>query len=422
MYKCTLIYSCAARPPPTDQPPRPVGRPAKGSVVKVEGAEEFIDFPAPVNGRLPCTLCDKTLANKKSYELHWRLHTGNKLKTCPTCSRGFSKLSHLHRHQKIHIQRQYDCDYCDETFQTPQERRLHLRIHTAVAGSEASAQLLQLRAQREMRKLSTVYDAFYCSGQPNRKKRGVCKICDEKFERVWELRKHLQAHADDEMSVIKSGAVLFDRPELFEEGAVDVTGEPNEVLAAYVQRQLAAGNWARFYSLTNSQSWEMALSDSETDGEPEAKDVKAQLYGCAGCSTYFDRIHKVVAHMKITHGNAEFPAENQCSHCYKIFPCAAVLMKHLRAQCENREKPIVCKVCRARFMWPANYEAHKEVMHSKSSVYKDPIPKSFACEVCAKSFFRAEHLERHRKIHEPQEKSFSCDMCKKKFNRKDNLK
>lgn len=421
-----ILRSCAARPAPTETPAtRPVGRPAKGTI-KVEDADDNIEYPAPVNGRLPCTMCDKSLANKKSFELHIRLHTGDKLKTCPTCSRGFSKLSHLHRHQKIHIKRTYDCDYCDESFDTPQERRLHMRVHTAIAGSEASQQLLELRAQRERRKLSTVYDAFYCSGHPNRKKRGVCKLCDAKFNRVWELRKHLQAHAADEQSI--RSIVLCDRPELFDGasvGDVPVAEAPNDVLVAYVHGQLLAGNWTRFYSMMNSQAWEMALSDSETDGEPggaDDADVKGTMYACASCSTGFDRTHKVVAHMKIAHANTEFPVDHQCTHCYKVFPCAAVLAKHLRRQCENTDKPIVCTVCRARFMWSANLNEHKEQMHSKTSVYKDPIPKSFSCEVCAKSFFRAEHLERHRKIHEPQEKSFSCDMCKKKFNRKDNLK
>lgn len=46
--------------------------------------------------------------------------------------------------------------------------------------------------------------------------------------------------------------------------------------------------------------------------------------------------------------------------------------------------------------------------------------KVHSCDLCGKSFGRAEHMERHRKTHNPGEKKFECTICKKKFNRKDN--
>lgn len=91
--------------------------------------EGYTDVPETVNGRIQCKLCNKSLGDRRTFKLHMRLHTGKNLKRCPECNRGFSKKSHLQRHMKCHLLKVYACDYCDESFDTVHNRRLHLLSH-----------------------------------------------------------------------------------------------------------------------------------------------------------------------------------------------------------------------------------------------------------------------------------------------------
>lgn len=55
-----------------------------------------------VNGRYQCELCEKSLADRRTFLLHTRLHLGKNLKHCDICGRGFAKQNHLNRHLNTH--------------------------------------------------------------------------------------------------------------------------------------------------------------------------------------------------------------------------------------------------------------------------------------------------------------------------------
>ncbi len=55
-------------------------------------------------------------------------------------------------------------------------------------------------------------------------------------------------------------------------------------------------------------------------------------------------------------------------------------------------------------------------------VQEDKQKGRYVCEMCARAFGRAEHLDRHRRSHDANShKSFICDYCNKGFTRKDVL-
>lgn len=62
----------------------------------------LVEYAQIVDGRYQCKFCDKTLADRRTYRLHIRLHTGKNLKRCNICDRGFAKQSHLDSHLKTH--------------------------------------------------------------------------------------------------------------------------------------------------------------------------------------------------------------------------------------------------------------------------------------------------------------------------------
>lgn len=287
-----------------------------------------------------------------------------------------------------------------------------------------SKELLVMKSKQQIEQLAIVYDSFYVLGAPNESKECTCLICNESFKRIAQLRKHLAWHMTDEESFVNIN--LKTKKQLFDPTEISIDTENQSDLVRHIQNALVTNQNQRFYLIVNKNHWELALSDSETESETEdflTDEWKQPLhdYQCSMCDKSFDRVHKIVFHMKHEHDAVEFV--DKCAHCQKIFPNRHILEKHLRNQCENGVKKIECRICRTKFMWKSSRDAHNDHLHLRpkkpiSQSPQKPKEKSFVCEVCSKGFYRSEHLERHKKVHVPSEKKFGCDLCKKKFNRK----
>lgn len=275
------------------------------------------------------------------------------------------------------------------------------------------------RPTKQQKQIATIYDSIFCSGA-NGAKYCECKICNKTFNKISTLNEHIDEHTNNIQSLAEIN--FTEKLHLFDGLNVDVANQGNDFLIQFVHDQLNIGENKRFYQIVNSNSWELNLSDSETESESEMFDgsqTRSNVsYKCCKCEQIFDRSWKILLHMKDDHPNDEF--NDKCSHCHRSYPNSILLTKHLKEQCENTLKPFSCNLCGVKFMWKSSCDSHIEKMHAMD--IKKEKSKTFTCDVCDKTFFRAEHLERHRKIHIPAEKKFSCDLCKKKFNRKDNLK
>lgn len=78
-----------------------------------------------VNGRYQCGKCDKSLIDRQTFKLHFRLHTGKNLKRCIVCGQGFAKNNHLDRHVALHYGSKFKCNLCNEIFEEFKRFRLH---------------------------------------------------------------------------------------------------------------------------------------------------------------------------------------------------------------------------------------------------------------------------------------------------------
>ncbi|KAJ6635839.1 Zinc finger protein [Pseudolycoriella hygida] len=444
-----------------------------------------------VNGRYQCGKCAKSLVDKQTFKLHFRLHTGKNLKRCPICGTGFAKNNHLdrhvalhygstfkcnfcedlfddyksfrlhtanhssqgnsledghssydvskepnqtkktprrlecklcekiftkksslERHVKSHEKKDYQCNYCDDIFDNHKMRRLHMIEHVHKGDQKRGRPTKQMPKQ-----ISTIFDSIYRSG-PNGQKYCECKLCDRSFNKIFALQQHLAEHL---RSIESLAEIDFTQKlDLFEGLNFDAPSQGNETLLQFVHQQLSVGENKRFYKIMSDSSIELTLSDSETESDSEMCDeskAKYESYECSKCNQSFDRSWKIFAHMRDNHPTDEF--DDKCAYCNRMYPNATLLTKHLRAQCENTLKPFSCTYCGVKFIWKSNCDSHVEKLHAMEETKPE---KTYACGICEKTFFRGEHLERHKKIHIPTEKKFSCDLCKKKFNRKDNLK
>lgn len=236
------------------------------------------------------------------------------------------------------------------------------------------------RPAKQQKQISTMYDSTYCSG-PNGDKYCECKLCGQLFNKIHTLHRHMDAHVNDMESLAEIN--FTEKLNLFEGLDIDAMNQGNESLIQFVRDQLSRGENERFYQIVNNNSWELNLSDSETEYESEMFDGQTQSkvntgYQCSKCEQSFDRSWKIFAHMKDDHANDEFA--DKCTHCLRIYPNATLLMKHLKAQCENTQKSHNCNICGVKFMWKSNRDAHIEKMHAVE--VKKEKSKTFTCDVC----------------------------------------
>lgn len=386
---------------------------------------EFIDVP--LDETQPSELVVENIDVSEANASTAKNQTGKSLKKCPVCDRGFTKQNHLNRHLGTHAKKEYPCAYCSEVFVAYHTRRIHIaEVHES--GTKG-------RKNHEQIIFNETPVCF--QNTPNGVKKCICKICGEVVDCIAALKSHLKWHADcseslNDVSWEAKKQYIFNDETLTDQ----ILTKEHFCEALKSQLQLPNG-LCKLYQITNEQGWELSMSASETEGEEADGLIKKESnkHTCKICLKSFDRTYKIMAHIRDEHVPETEFGHLRCPQCQQLFPNEELLVKHQHGQCLNDHKKFVCGICNCHFMWESSLAHHFKIRHPSALIAPSPPPvtetvstvdqpreKTFVCDLCTKSFYRQEHLERHRKIHIPEEKKFSCDLCKKCFNRKDNLK
>ncbi|KAM9812675.1 gastrula zinc finger protein XlCGF57.1-like [Syngnathus typhle] len=133
---------------------------------------------------------------------------------------------------------------------------------------------------------------------------------------------------------------------------------------------------------------------------------------CSLCGCGFPLKRSLNVHMRKHIGQHTAKYSHTCDKCGKGFTLKQILLNHQRMH--NEERPFKCTQCSKSF-----YRANGLRMHKR--LHAPRRKGEYHCQVCNKIFSFHCNLQRHLRIHSG-EKPFCCEMCGKSFNQANTLK
>lgn len=170
----------------------------------------------------PCKLCDKKFRRADHLKIHENHHAQIKPHLCQLCQKTFSRAEHLRRHiacihnkktptftcstcnyiaasikdlnqhKKSHIEIQFTCRFCDESFPTKPELNEHLKKH-----NDERPFLCSECGLRFIRNDYLVIHMRRHTGEKPYK----CRFCDRAFPRATDLTVHERYHTNEKKHV-----------------------------------------------------------------------------------------------------------------------------------------------------------------------------------------------------------------------------
>nr|AAY85105.1 IP01263p [Drosophila melanogaster] len=353
---------------------------------------------------------EDSLDNLPLYNRIQKWKTGRKsVYKCHDCPRSFKRFDFLKRHEmRVHKPetRLYDCSLCIRKFSRSEALEAHLKIHR---NSKRSANISE-------HKKAKAVGLNLC--KPHGYKLIECMICQSQYNKIADLRRHLEEHPDIVSLCGRPNMEPHELAELFYPDSKDLS---EEQLINLIRKDLAAGIYQRFYSITNQSGYEMDLDSSETDSDLDGdhddqhkrrKKSRKATYSCELCQQKFPRKYQLYDHQRQSHSWSDAP--HVCGRCDGRFVSLQLLRHHNESQCRNAQKRFLCHKCPLRFRWKHNLKTHFREHRITN--------QTFECSECKRVFDKKKSLTVHLlSVHAEESKLIPCQWCSRKFYRHDYL-
>ena len=345
-----------------------------------------------------CRLCCITYKNRRGLTRHMaRDHPGpaNKPYCCSQCDQSFEDREEMIKHQKIHSDAcNNQCQFCPRTFVDSKKCQTH-QSELHVKNSDGTVTHTGFLCEKcdsvyKTRNALSTHETQKCEGWHKLlNSRLSCPQCQESFENLKVLEKHLKdSHADEmKFGTIKIGDTNAKGVTICACGKV-LVGKNAAVVHKCPQRKPCPQCDKTFkHTISLRQHIEVAHSDKR----PE--------YKCKTCHRVYTRIHNLRAHEKI---HREDRPRFKCKYCPKAYTSKQTVREH---ELKHDGIRSLCCYCGKGFATPTILNTHMRVHTSD---------KKYQCSYCNKKFFDSYTMRCHMNSHTGN-RSLKCKYCEKTF-------
>ena len=310
-------------------------------------------------GRVRCRVCSKSLVDKRSLQIHLRLHYADKRYQCSICHKSYIYVSALKSHIASHgkFGSNYQCPFCKKQFGSPKQL---LRFKKHLQNVEKFAKL--------------------------------CRRCQKWFKWICEWENHACIGLENNtVNCFMTGYASVEGANKPPGDARDVQAISNVTSGEYIDASIN-GMGPTMDNLVSVKAIKFGGDDVETDLGPSFEvigDTAAPLMN-VGAGVEGNDIGLFTTPVEEVHS-----VENTDGHC-------AVAEESVNGTTDTRYQ---CSICHKTYIYSVALISHI-ALHAK-------IECGYKCPFCKKQFGKLQ-FRKHLKI-DPQLTKFLCCVCQKRF-------
>ena len=320
-----------------------------------------------------CEFCD----HQTTYKGHLKRHVltvhqkeNLPLQKCEICEFTTVNPDGLRQHMATHIEKQFQCEFCDKQFTVPAS----LRRHTEIYHQE---KLLKCDfCDFETRQKSAFKNHWAKHEKQSMKK---CDVCEFSTTNKWYYEKHMHKHLEN--------------PPIY---------ECEQCYKVLTTKEGLRTHKKTIHEKEIKEKVPCELCGKELTNKRLLKSHQAKIHHfCQTCDKSFGSSNGILDHMK-NHHNLEF----QCSICFSRHFCTDTLRNHMYSHKNSQTSKVTkyfCDICDFSARDSKGLREHNDGVHLKN--------KRFQCHLCDHKTAYKSHLNTHiARIHSNENVSLHCDV------------